>query len=157
MSSSSTAHATHLAVCAFLEEAQTLIPDLQAHYIRLNQMNAALHKLLKNIKNTDNLFDAQDIQLHAEMDQSLLDTLGSIKIFLNGIQKEIDFLYLRSIHVKNIDKGIFAIGVPHAPHAVQLVWQVGDKEIFFWEETDALGNTLKKSIRDIIPSVEVVA
>ena len=147
---------THHAIYNFLEEAHTLIPHLNMHYIRLNQMNALLHKLLKNIKNVDNLFDAQDIQLHAEMDHSLLDTLSSVKLLLNGIQKEIDALYHRSIHVKNIDKGIFGIDVPNAQSSIQLIWHIGDKEIYSWEETDGSGNTLKKSIHDLVHTIEGV-
>ena len=149
MTASVHAHETQQVLYDYIKAANLLIPSLKIDYIRLSQMNFLLHRFMKNMKNSDILFDAQEIQLHAGMDHELIDTLSSIKLLLSAIQKEIDSLYNRCIHVKSLDKGIFGITVPNTKNTGQLLWQVGDKEILYWEEHDGSGNFSKRPILEL--------
>lgn len=157
MASNIPAEHTEKMLCDYVENAHLRIPDLKSHYILLNQMNTLLHKLLKNMNNNDAFQDVQDVQLHADMDPGLVDTLSSIKLLLSSIQKHIDLLYNIGIHVKSIDKGIFGIALPHSERKIQLLWHVGDEEIYYWEEADSIGNMLKRPIHELTTTLELVS
>lgn len=132
-----------------IEEANLLIPTLNKNYVRLNQMNTLLHQLLKDVRNQDFIFDAHEVSLSSDMDPSMMDALSSIKLLLSSIQKELDHLHKLGIHFKSIDHGIVNISMRINNRPIHLIWQVGDSEILYWEEVDAVNSKKKRSIHEL--------
>lgn len=120
-----------------LEEANRLLPVLSKRFVRISQMNALLHQLLKDARNQDYLFNAHEVSLSQDMEPTVLDAVSSIKLLLASIQKELDRLSQQGIRFKSIDQGIAVIPMHHADRVIHLLWQAGDARITHWEESES--------------------
>ena len=119
-----------------VDEANKMIPQLNATFIRLRQIQHQIKVRFEQVRALDYLNDdaIELLLMHEELDEQAFDDLSSIKVLLLQMQQEVNQLSGKGCKVINLSKGIVNWTARLKDRDVLLSWRVGERYVGFSHE-----------------------
>jgi hypothetical protein len=120
-------------------EVNKLLPELDKRFSRIFQIHWQLKILISEINDQELILLKID-EIEKKLDQSndsfeQLDDLTSIKVLLEAIDQEINWLKLKGIKIKNLFRGEVLIPSLIKNETREIMWKFGNTDVY-WNEKD---------------------
>lgn len=127
-----------------LAEANSMIPQLELAFIRIQQMQVQVQSLFKIIKKQGIDFIPRDnkelLLLYETLDEDSSNIISSLKLLLTNIQDELNALNEQGCNVASLEHGRVNWACKLPGREVLLSWHWGEQQVDYWCDTDDSGN-----------------
>jgi len=120
-----------------IDEANQMIPSLERAFTRITQIYHQVQEYYFRLQDVgfapyEDEFDVSP----PEADAMVADDLTTLKILVTALKEQLDQLHARGCVVKDVATGLVDWYSERDGREVCLCWQLGEKSITHWHETD---------------------
>ena len=120
-----------------VKEANAMIPQLEAVFMRLLQMHAQIRTIYTRLSEQGMAPEDEEFDLEAvDAPEEIFQDLASLRVLLDAVYDELAQLRTRGCIVKSIENGLVDWYARFDGRDVLLCWKLGEAEVAWWHELD---------------------
>jgi len=121
-----------------VEEANRMIPTLEAAFARMIQINTQIRSIYQRLAETGYAPSHEDFEVAPQgASREVMSDLASLRALIDALKDQIATLHGAGCVVKDIEQGLVDWYARAGGRDVFLCWKLGEKQVQYWHELEA--------------------